>query len=66
MTVPIAGGSTSRLTPALSLDQVGAACRAFETVVRPQALGVGCNLLPDVVRELVELGLRPPLGGIGD
>ncbi|HEX2941467.1 MAG TPA: flavin-dependent oxidoreductase [Rhodopila sp.] len=61
MTILIAGGGIAGLTLALSLHQVGIDCRVFETVARPQPLGVGINVLPHAVRELTELGLRPQL-----
>ena len=61
MTILIAGGGIAGLTLALSLHQVGIDCRVFETVARPQPLGVGINILPHAVRELTELGLRPQL-----
>ena len=57
MTVLIAGGGIAGLTAALSLHQIGVACRVFETVSSPRPLGVGINVLPHAVRELTELGL---------
>jgi 2-polyprenyl-6-methoxyphenol hydroxylase-like FAD-dependent oxidoreductase len=61
MTILIAGGGIAGLTAALSLHQIGADCRVFETVSTPQALGVGINLLPHAVRELMALGLGDAL-----
>ena len=61
MTILIAGGGIAGLTAALSLHQIGVACRVFETVPAPRALGVGINVLPHAVRELTELGLQPAL-----
>ncbi len=61
MTILIAGGGIAGLTAALSLHQIGVDCRVFETVSTPQPLGVGINLLPHAVRELIELGLRDAL-----
>ena len=61
MTILIAGGGIAGLTAALSLHQIGVACRVFETVSQPQPLGVGINLLPHAVRELTELGLEDAL-----
>jgi 2-polyprenyl-6-methoxyphenol hydroxylase-like FAD-dependent oxidoreductase len=58
MTILIIGGGIAGLTAALSLHQVGADCRVFESVPKIQPLGVGINLLPHAVRELSELGLR--------
>ena len=61
MTVLIAGGGIAGLTAALSLHQIGVACRVFETVSSPRPLGVGINVLPHAVRELTELGLLDQL-----
>ncbi len=61
MTVLIAGGGIAGLTAALSLHQIGIACRVFETVSSPRPLGVGINILPHAVRELTELGLLDQL-----
>ena len=61
MTVLIAGGGIAGLTAALSLHQIGIACRVFETVSSPRPLGVGINVLPHAVRELTELGLLDQL-----
>jgi 5-methylphenazine-1-carboxylate 1-monooxygenase len=61
MTILIAGGGIAGLTAALSLHQIGVECRVFESVATPQPLGVGINLLPHAVRELIELGLHDAL-----
>src|SRR5271156_1275663 len=65
MTILIAGGGIAGLTAALSLHQIGVACRVFETVSSPRPLGVGINVLPHAVRELTELGLADVLAGAG-
>jgi 2-polyprenyl-6-methoxyphenol hydroxylase-like FAD-dependent oxidoreductase len=57
MTILIAGGGIGGLTLALSLHQIGVAARVFESVPALKPLGVGINVLPHAVRELVELGL---------
>lgn len=61
MTVLIIGGGIAGLTTALSLHQIGVACRVFESVPVIEPLGVGINTLPHAVRELTELGLADRL-----
>src|ERR1700761_2438333 len=65
MTVLIAGGGIGGLTLALSLHQIGVAARVFESVTELKPLGVGINVLPHAVRELVELGLLDRLNKAG-
>lgn len=65
MTVLIAGGGIGGLTLALSLHQIGIPCRVFESVAELKPLGVGINVLPHAVRELIELGLLDKLDSIG-
>jgi 2-polyprenyl-6-methoxyphenol hydroxylase-like FAD-dependent oxidoreductase len=55
MTVLIAGSGIGGLTLALSLHQIGVPCRIFESVSALKPLGVGINVLPHAVRELIEL-----------
>jgi 2-polyprenyl-6-methoxyphenol hydroxylase-like FAD-dependent oxidoreductase len=57
MTVLIAGGGIGGLTLALSLHQIGVPAKVFESVPALRPLGVGINVLPHAVRELIELGL---------
>jgi len=64
MTVLIAGGGIGGLTLALSLHQIGVPCRVFESVSALKPLGVGINVLPHAVRELIELGLLDRLDAI--
>jgi 2-polyprenyl-6-methoxyphenol hydroxylase-like FAD-dependent oxidoreductase len=59
--VIIVGGGISGLTLALSLHEVGIACRIYEGAPRFKPLGVGLNLQPHGVRELALLGLLPAL-----
>ena len=61
MTILIAGGGIGGLTLALSLHQIGVAAKVFESVLELKPLGVGINVLPHAVRELIELGLADRL-----
>jgi 5-methylphenazine-1-carboxylate 1-monooxygenase len=61
MTVLVAGGGIGGLTLALSLHQIGIPVRVFESVAELKPLGVGINVLPHAVRELIELGLHDGL-----
>src|SRR3954469_21203196 len=61
MTVLIAGGGIGGLTLALRPHQIGVPARVFESVPELRPLGVGINVLPHAVRELIELGLHDKL-----
>ena len=65
MTVLIVGGGIGGLTLALSLHQIGIAAKVFESVPELRPLGVGINVLPHAVRELIELGLLEKLDASG-
>jgi 5-methylphenazine-1-carboxylate 1-monooxygenase len=65
MTVLIAGGGIGGLTLALSLNQIGVSAKVFESVGELRPLGVGINVLPHAVRELIELGLLDKLDEAG-
>jgi 2-polyprenyl-6-methoxyphenol hydroxylase-like FAD-dependent oxidoreductase len=65
MTVLIAGGGIGGLTLALSLHQIGVPAQVFESVAELKPLGVGINVLPHAVRELIELGLLDELDAQG-
>ncbi len=55
--VLIAGGGIGGLTLALTLHQIGVPCQVLESVASLKPLGVGINLQPNAVRELMDLGL---------
>ncbi|RXH42062.1 flavin-dependent oxidoreductase [Bradyrhizobium zhanjiangense] len=65
MTVLIAGGGIGGLTLALSLHRIGVPVKVFESVAELKPLGVGINVLPHAVRELIELGLMDKLDASG-
>jgi 5-methylphenazine-1-carboxylate 1-monooxygenase len=65
MTILIAGGGIGGLTLALSLNQIGVSAKVFESVAELRPLGVGINVLPHAVRELIELGLLDKLDEAG-
>src|SRR5262249_29157805 len=44
-----------------SLHQIGVAAKVFESVPELKPLGVGINVLPHAVRELIDLGLAERL-----
>jgi len=61
----VVGGGIGGLSLALSLHQVGITVRVYEAVRDLAPLGVGINLQPAAVRELVELGLADELAQTG-
>ena len=63
--IVIVGGGISGLTLALSLHELGIACRVYEAAPEFRRLGVGLNLQPHGVRELALLGLLPALQARG-
>ena len=65
MQVIIVGGGISGLSLALSLHQVGIACRVYEAVPSLSPLGYGINLQPNAVRELFALSLGERLVAAG-
>src|SRR6202034_4895589 len=63
--VLIAGGGIGGLTVAVSKPQNGVAAKVFESLPELKPLGVGINVLPHAVRELIELGLHERLDAVG-
>ncbi len=65
MTVLIAGGGIAGLSLGLTLHQIGVPFRIFEATETIQPMGVGINLQPNAVRELLDLDLGDQLEEIG-
>ncbi len=65
MTVLIAGGGIAGLTLGLTLHQIGVPFRIYEATTKIRPMGVGINLQPNAVRELLDLGLADELEAIG-
>jgi 2-polyprenyl-6-methoxyphenol hydroxylase-like FAD-dependent oxidoreductase len=65
MKVIVVGGGISGLTMAMSLHQIGMPVRVYEAAREVTPLGVGINVQPNAVRELIELGLGERLAEIG-
>jgi 5-methylphenazine-1-carboxylate 1-monooxygenase len=63
--VIIVGGGIAGLSLALSLHQIGVACRVYEAVPSLAPLGYGINLQPNAVRELSALRLGEKLAAAG-
>ena len=55
--VLIAGGGIGGLATALTLHQIGVPARVYESAREMLPLGVGINLQPNAVRELIDLGI---------
>ncbi len=65
MTVLIAGAGIAGLTLGLTLNQIGVPFRICESVKTLRPLGVGINIQPNAVRELLDLGLSDLLDDVG-
>ncbi len=65
MTVLIAGGGICGLTMALTCHEIGVPVKVFESARKLEPLGVGINLQPNAVRELIDLGLGDGLPAVG-
>ncbi len=63
--VLIAGGGIAGLTMALTCHQLGVPAIVLESVRTIAPLGVGINLQPNAIRELIDLGLGHELDDIG-
>jgi 5-methylphenazine-1-carboxylate 1-monooxygenase len=60
----IIGGGIGGMATALSLEAAGIDAEIFEQAPSIEALGVGINLQPNAVRELIELGLGDELKSV--
>lgn len=60
----IIGGGIGGMATALSLEAAGIEVEIFEQAPAIRALGVGINLQPNAVRELIELGLGDELKSV--
>lgn len=65
MTILIAGGGIAGLTLGLTLHQIGVPFRIYEATAQIRPMGVGINLQPNAVRELLDLDLADELDAIG-
>ena len=65
MTVLISGAGIAGLTLGLTLHQIGVPFRIYEAVRSLRPLGVGINLQPNAVREMIEMGLQDLLDEVG-
>lgn len=64
--VIIAGAGIAGLAMALTLEQIGVDCLVLESVRELKPLGVGINIQPNAVRELLEMGVTSAeLGEVG-
>jgi 5-methylphenazine-1-carboxylate 1-monooxygenase len=59
--VLVVGGGVGGLATALCLDAAGIECEVFEQSRGIHELGVGINILPHAIKELVDLGLLDEL-----
>jgi len=65
LTVLIAGGGIAGLTLGLTLHQIGVPFHIYEATAKIKPMGVGINLQPNAVRELLDLDLAEQLDAIG-
>ena len=65
MTVLISGAGIAGLTLGLTLHDLGVPFHIYEATQTLKPMGVGINLQPNAVRELIDLGLEDALSAIG-
>lgn len=65
MTILIAGGGIAGLSLGLTLHEIGVPFRIFEATREIRPMGVGINLQPNAVRELLDMGLEDVLEKVG-
>jgi 2-polyprenyl-6-methoxyphenol hydroxylase-like FAD-dependent oxidoreductase len=65
MNIVIAGGGIAGLSLGLTLHQIGVPFHIYEAAAEIRPMGVGINLQPNAVRELLDLGLEKELDAIG-
>ncbi len=65
MTIIIAGAGIAGLALALTCHEIGEDAVVYEAARDIQPLGVGINLQPHAVRELLQMGMEPALREIG-
>lgn len=65
MTILVSGAGIAGLTMALTCHEIGIDVKVYEAAEKILPLGVGINLQPNAVRELIQLGLEAELRKIG-
>lgn len=65
MSILIAGGGIAGFSLGLTLHQIGVPFHIYEATPQLKPMGVGINLQPNAVRELLDLGLEAELDAIG-
>jgi len=65
MTILVSGAGIAGLTMALTCHEIGIDVKVYEAAEKILPLGVGINLQPNAVRELIQLGLEADLRKIG-
>jgi len=65
VSIVVVGGGIAGLAFALTCHEIGVDVKVFEAARKIEPLGVGINLQPNAVRELIQLGLLDDLQQIG-